>query len=174
MATRKEIPRSAIPAALEKALRYRLLNEPREAESICLDILAVDPDHKQALATRLLALTDQFEAEFAEALDRAKEVLASLSDDYDREYYAGIINERWAKAQLTRGIPPMTVIGWLREAMQCYERAEELGASDDPDAILRWNTCARLMDRLGRHEAHAAPVQSHHWSDDHGDEAPGR
>ena len=29
----------AVPAALEKAERYRLLNEPLMAESICLDVL---------------------------------------------------------------------------------------------------------------------------------------
>ena len=38
-----------MPAALEKALRYRLLNEPVEAESICRDVLEVDPDNQAAL-----------------------------------------------------------------------------------------------------------------------------
>ena len=36
------------PAALAKAERYRLLNEPGEAESICLDVLAVEPDNQEA------------------------------------------------------------------------------------------------------------------------------
>jgi len=45
---------------LTKAERYRLLNEPEEAESICRDILDVDPTHEAALVNFLLALTDQF------------------------------------------------------------------------------------------------------------------
>ncbi len=44
-----------------KAERYRLLNEPAEAESICLDALAMEPDNHEALVTLLLALTEQFE-----------------------------------------------------------------------------------------------------------------
>jgi hypothetical protein len=35
----KVLRTGAIPAALERAERYRLLNEPTQAESICLDIL---------------------------------------------------------------------------------------------------------------------------------------
>jgi hypothetical protein len=49
MAELKQLHKDAIPAALEKAERYRLLNEPGEAESICLDILAVDPDNQRAV-----------------------------------------------------------------------------------------------------------------------------
>jgi hypothetical protein len=39
----KELSKEAIPAALEKAMRYRLLNEPGEAESVCHDVLCIDP-----------------------------------------------------------------------------------------------------------------------------------
>ena len=56
----KHIGPEAIPAALDKAERYRLLNQPDAAESICEDVLAVDPDNQPALITLLLALTDQF------------------------------------------------------------------------------------------------------------------
>ena len=38
----KPLSREAIPAALEKAMRYRLLNEPGAAESICHDVLRTD------------------------------------------------------------------------------------------------------------------------------------
>jgi hypothetical protein len=37
-----------------------LLNDPEGAESICLDILDVDPDNQDALVTIILALSDQF------------------------------------------------------------------------------------------------------------------
>jgi hypothetical protein len=40
----KPISIASIPRALEKAERYRLLNEPEQAESICLDILDAEPD----------------------------------------------------------------------------------------------------------------------------------
>ena len=42
----KRITPEAVPAALSKAERYRLLNEPREAESICRDVLLVDPENQ--------------------------------------------------------------------------------------------------------------------------------
>ena len=143
----KAIPDSAVPAALEKALRYRLLNEPLEAESICLDVLQVDPDNQQALVTMLLALTDLFDHEYVAALERAKAVLPRLEAEYDRAYYEGVMHERWAKAETARRVPMHVVTGWYLKAMHCYERAEELAASDNPDAILRWNTCARLVAR---------------------------
>ena len=52
----KPLSREAIPAALEKAHRYRLLNEALEAESICRDILAADPVNQEATVTLLLAI----------------------------------------------------------------------------------------------------------------------
>jgi len=57
----KPLSREGVPHALEKAVRYRLLNEPADAESICHDVLAVDPENQEALTTLLLALTDQIE-----------------------------------------------------------------------------------------------------------------
>jgi hypothetical protein len=143
----KRITREAIPAALEKALRYRLLNEPQEAESICLDILSVEPDHSEALVMLVLALTDQFDKQYAEALGRAKEVLPRLPAGYEQAYYEGIINERWAKAQLDRGVPAHVVCGWFREAMHSYERALDRAPAGNPDAALRWNACVRILAR---------------------------
>lgn len=143
----KALPEMAIPAALEKALRYRLLNEPLEAESISLDILNVDSDNEQALATLLLARTDLFHDEYGAALARAKSVLPRFANEYDRAYYEGVIYERWAKAQSTRSVPSHVVTGWYLHAMHCFERAEALARADNPDAILRWNACARWLDR---------------------------
>jgi hypothetical protein len=79
-----------------------------------------------------------------------------LAGDYERAYYEGIIHERWAKAQLTRGLPVENAVHWLREALRCFERAAALGPSDDPDATLRWNTCVRLLARHAR-DARDAP-----------------
>jgi hypothetical protein len=146
----KPIAKEAVPSALEKALRYRLLNEPAEAESICRDVLEADPANQAALITMLLALTDQFEDKFTEAFDSAKQVLPQLRSEYARAYYAGIIDERWAKAQLARGLPGEAAYNWLREALRSYERAEQLSPPDDPDAILRWNTCVRMLNQFAR------------------------
>jgi hypothetical protein len=143
----KPISAAAAPAALEKALRYRLLNEPLEAESICLDILQADPENQEAIITLLLARTDLFETEYTAAFERAKAVLPRLTTDYDRAYYEGVVHERWAKAQTVRRVPSHVVTGWYLHAMRCFERAESLAASDNPDAVLRWNSCARLLDR---------------------------
>ena len=69
----KPLSKSAIPAAIQKAERYRLLNEPQEAESICLDILAIDPDNREAPVVLLLALTDQFDEGRPDCVQRADE-----------------------------------------------------------------------------------------------------
>ena len=130
-----------------RSLCCRLLNEPRESESICCDVLAADPGNKEALVTLLLALTDQFETNYLRALDRAKEVLSQLPSGYERAYYEGIIHERWAKAQAARGIPTHSLAGWFYRAMHCYENAEALCTSDNPDAVLRWNTCVRILQQ---------------------------
>src|SRR5437773_11824806 len=93
----KSLHKDAIPAALEKAERYRLLNEPGEAESICLDILRVDPGNLQARISLILASTDQIPGD-TDAFARALAAIRELASDYDRAYYEGIAWERRAKA----------------------------------------------------------------------------
>src|SRR5438093_7288874 len=145
----KPLSREAIGAALEKATRYRLLNEPAEAESICLDVLQTEPNNQQALAILLLALTDRFSKGYAVSDTQAQEVLARLQSEYDRAYYAGIICERKAKAQLHQGTPGsgFTAYDLIREAMIWYEKAEAIRPAGNDDALLRWNTCARIIMR---------------------------
>jgi len=145
----KPISKAGIPAALEKAERYRLLNEPRLAESICLDILEVDRDNHKAVVILLLALTDQFGTSAAVDANQARELLPRLQDEYERHYYAGIIWERQGKGILDQGIPggKFMAYEWLRDAMEHYEQAEAIRPPGNDDAILRWNTCARLIMR---------------------------
>src|SRR4029078_6073638 len=95
----KPITKEGIPAALEKAERYRLLNDSSAAESICLDVLDVDPRNQEALVSLLLSITDQFLEELPDNVRRARDVLPPLTDEYERVYYAGIIIERRARAQ---------------------------------------------------------------------------
>lgn len=154
----KPLHQDAIPAALEKAVRYRLLNEPGEAESICLDVLAVEPDNQKALVVLLLAMTDRFGKGYAVGAARVQEVLGRLTDDYERCYYAGIVRERRGKFQLNQGAPGSGFAAFelLSEAMEFYERAEKIRPPGNDDALLRWNACARLI--TGNHLA-ARPAE---------------
>ena len=149
MFTLKPLHKNAIPEALAKAERYRLLNEPGEAESICLDVLEVDPDNQEALRMLLLSLTDQFERGQADRMGRALEVLPRLASEYERHYYHGVVCERRAKAAIKRRSPGYgaDAYDWLVEAMEWYEKAEGMRPPDNDDAQLRWNACARkIMD----------------------------
>ena len=145
----KNLSKDAIPAALEKAMRYRLLNEPGEAESICLDVLRADPGNQEAIVTLLLALTDRFEKGYGVSDTQAKELLSQIKSDYERLYYAGILNERRAKAKLRQGTPDCRFQAYdlFREAMSWFEKAEAIRPSGNDDAVLRWNTCARIIAR---------------------------
>ena len=149
----KPLSKDAIPAALAKAERYRLLNEPGEAESICLDVLQIEPANQDALVMLILALTDQFPEELPSSRSapaRATDLVARLATEYDRSYYAGIIRERRAKAVLHRDryASTATAAEWLREAMGFFDRAEAVRPPHNDDAVLRWNACARLLQHL--------------------------
>ncbi len=145
----KPISQAGVEAALQKAERYRVINDPSSSESICLDVLGLDPENQHALVTLLLAITDQLAEAPAEGVRRAREVLARLNDEYKRAYYGGIICERCAKAHLRQGTlgSGEKAYHWLREAMSWYEKAEARRPPGNDESILRWNTCARLLDR---------------------------
>ncbi len=140
----KSISREAIPRALERVERYRLLNEPEEAESICRDILQIEPENQTALISLLLSLTDQFDRKIPEA--SVQELLGQLHGEYERAYYTGIVCERKAKVFLkkhSRGTGLVT--NWLREAMKWFEKAEAIRPQGNDDAVIRWNSCARII-----------------------------
>ena len=143
----KPIAREDISSALERAERYRLMNEPKAAESICLDVLEIDPKNQEALKVILLALSEQFKQRLYPAYEGAVDALNKLSDEYSKAFYNGIILERRAKAHLAKeGFGAGRIAyGWFSKAMKCYEQAMELRPPGNPDAILRWNTCARFI-----------------------------
>lgn len=145
----KRLHKDAIPAALEKAERYRLLNEPGEAESICLDILHIDPENQHAIIMLLLSLTDRFEKGYGVSGSQTKELLARLKSEYDRAYYSGIVAERRAKMKLRQNTPDCRFQAYdlLREAMSWFQRAEPIRPPGHDDALLRWNTCVRIIER---------------------------
>jgi len=142
----KSISVQSIPEALAKVERYRLLNEPALAESICLDILAIAPDHQQALISLLLARTDQFHSINVQPKG-ALEVLARIKGEYEQAYYAGVIWERLGNSRIRHGARGAGASAYhaLRDAMNSYETAMRFAPQGNDEAILRWNTCARMI-----------------------------
>jgi hypothetical protein len=158
----KPISTGSVPGALAKAERYRLLNEPSEAESICRDILEVDPTNQEALRSLVLALTDQI-ADDPNAFGNAITTAMRLESSYDRAYYAGIAWERRGKACHRRGTLAY-VYDWIVQALHLFEQAALLRTHDNDDALLRWNTCVRFLQRhkelTPRHEEVPEPILS--------------
>lgn len=144
----KPISRDSVAGALAKAERYRLLNEPGEAESICRDILEIEPANQQALVSLMLALTDQI-AQDSRAFTAALAVVDRLESPYDRAYYAGIGWERRAKARNNGGghSAHRYAYEWLIKALDLFAQAESLRAPGNDDAVLRWNACVRYLSR---------------------------
>ena len=148
----KKLSPGSVQAAVEKARCYRFLNEPREAESICLDILEIEPDNTEALVMLLLARTDQFPHHLTPKFDQAMDLLSRLGDAYSKAYYEGLICERRGKVHLKRNQPGSGALAydWIEKAMGLYEKAIDASIAGNDDAVLRWNTCARtLMENPG-------------------------
>jgi hypothetical protein len=146
--TLKPISKDGVASAIDKAEQYRLLNQPRLAESICLDVLLIDNGNQQAMVTMLLALTDQFGQSSSTAARKAQDIANTLKDGYAKLYYTGIIRERQGSASLTSGNPgsEFDAYEWYLEAMDFYEQADAANKdSKNEDPLLRWNTCARII-----------------------------
>jgi tetratricopeptide (TPR) repeat protein len=141
----KRISTAGIPEAVSKAELYRSLNEPEEAESICRDILAIEPDHQLALRLLGLALTDQFTGGGSDRYRETERIFEQLEDPYEQLYYTGILYERRAKAQLNAGTPHASARTLFEEALRLFADAERIRPSENDDAILRWNRCVRLL-----------------------------
>lgn len=144
----KPLSHESVSSALAKAEHYRLLGEPAEAESICRDIIELEPSNQAAIVCLMLALSDQIAHDsgvFANAIALAEQ----LHSDYDRAYYSGIIWERRAKARFVNGGfgAQHVVYEWMREALHLFEEAERLRRPGNDDALLRWNTCVRFLAR---------------------------
>jgi hypothetical protein len=143
----KALSKDGVDAALSKADQYRLLNQPKLAESICLDVLEIDKSNHKAKVILLLSLTDQFGQSFSSGSKHANELAKSLQDEYSKLYYMAIIRERMGTAILNSGNPGANfdAYEWYIEAMELFEKAEPLAPPYNNDTILRWNTCARMI-----------------------------
>jgi tetratricopeptide (TPR) repeat protein len=144
----KPLNNSAIGSAMEKANHYRLLNDPENAGNICLDILDHDPENQPALVTLILSLADQFSSR-SSTLKEARSYLARLDGEYFQAYYGGLVCERAARAMLKRTNPGVKFAAYdlFREAMEHFEKAESLSSDDNDDAVLRWKSCVRTINK---------------------------
>ncbi len=148
----KTISKDGIAEAQSKVELYRYLNEPEEAESICNDILAADPENQIAQRLLGLTITDQFEGQTSDRYAEAEKIFQTLTDPYERIYYLGLLQERRAKAQIRAGRPAHMMVGSFQEAMRCFEEAEKIRPPHNDDAVLRWNRCVRLLEKIGQVE----------------------
>ncbi len=144
----KPIHKRGIAEAISKIKHYRYLNQSEEAESICQDILTIDPENQLALRFLGLVMTDQFTGAMSDRHAEAEKIFQSLTDPYERLYYTGLLQERLAKAQQRAGRPLHAIVVLFEEALRCYEEAEKIRPPNNDDATLRWNRCVRLLQAL--------------------------
>lgn len=146
----KPLNKESIPKALVKAKHYRLLNEPWQAESICRDILNVDPNNQTAILYLILAISDQIGTHEMTSVKEAKDLCKHLTNEYEQKYYRGILEERSGKAALNRTSPRSKYIAYqyYRKAMECYDEADKIHPEVNQDAVLRWNACVRRIQEF--------------------------
>ena len=154
----KTISKAGIAEATAKAELYRYLNEPEEAESICRDILAIEPGQQLALRLLGLAITDQFRGNSEDRCAEAVKAFQSLTNRYENLYYMGILHERRAKAQMNAQYAAHSLAPLFHEAMRCFAEAEKIRPEGNDDAILRWNRCARLLQTHPEFEEEQEPA----------------
>ena len=72
-----------------------------------------------------------------------------LNTDYCKSYYSGLLFERRAKYHFQQGVPGSGKIAydWFLKAMQAFDKALAGCDPDNQDALLRWNSCARFINR---------------------------
>lgn len=143
----KHLDQSYLPQALEKAAHYRLLNWPDEAESICLDVLDVEPDNQKAIEVLVLALADQFlDQGNAPRVKQAIGWAGKIVDEYERTYLTGIIHEREGRAHLIRGFHGSFAYECFHDAMEWFDKAIALAPTGNQEAALRYNSCVRTIE----------------------------
>ena len=143
-----DIHADAIKKALKKAKQYRSLLEPEIAESICLDILHIDHDNQDALVVYILALTDQFHhADKQTQVKVIQKAIEKLDSQYHRFYYTGLLNERRARFLISQPMSHTFAYEYFIEALQNYQKAEQIRPENNDEAILRWNSCIRIIQQ---------------------------
>jgi len=143
-----DIHAESIELALDRARQYRSLLEPEIAESICLDILNIEPENQSALVVYILALTDQISISGSQSPFQDIEVaIAKLTSEYKQLYYTGIVLERRARFMLSQPMSRAFAYDYFIKALECYQQAEQMRPDHNDEAILRWNSCLRTIQR---------------------------
>ncbi|MEO8649509.1 MAG: hypothetical protein ABI539_10115, partial [Acidobacteriota bacterium] len=91
------------------------------------------------------AMSDRFGKDYAVGDTHINDFLVKLVDPYEKTYYTGIVYERRAKAVLNSG--GVNAYELFVQAMNWFEKAEAIKPSGNDDAVLRWNGCARIINR---------------------------
>ncbi|WP_417550766.1 hypothetical protein [Methylophaga sp.] len=143
-----DIHAESIELALDRARQYRSLLEPEIAESICLDILNIEPENQAALVVYILALTDQISISGSQSPFQDIEVaIAKLTSEYKQIYYTGIVLERRARFMLTQPMSRAFAYDYFIKALESYQQAEQMRPDHNDESILRWNSCVRTIQR---------------------------
>ncbi len=139
---------SAVKKALKKAKQYRSLLEPEIAESICLDVLNVDPENQGVMIVYILALLDQISrTENQTQIKTIEHTIEKLSSQYQRYYYTGLLSERRARHLLTQAMSHSFAYDYFIEALESYQQAVERCPEKNDEALLRWNSCIRTIEK---------------------------
>ncbi len=141
------IHKTAIPNVLKKAKQYRLLLEPDLAISICIDIFAIDANNQEALIIYILALTDKLSNGCKVTDKKILDTIAKLSTKFYKDYYTGIFLEKKARAMLKNTMSKSFAYAAFMQAIKAYKQAEKLADKDCSDAILRYNSCLRTIEK---------------------------
>lgn len=149
MSELKPLSTNAIDHAIEKAQRYRLLNQPLQAESICLDVLHTQPDNEQALIELTLALSDQLADGDPGSLDQARQVVQKMNTEYHQAYYSALLSERQALVLLKQRGKRSSLVAFefFNDALAQYEVAMHHKPDGEDESILRWNFCKRMINK---------------------------
>jgi len=143
-----DIHQDAIELALEKARQYRSLIEPEIAESICLDILNIDPENQEVLIVYILSLLDQIlRSENKIELKTIERIIDRLTSSYQRFYYSGLLHERMARAMVIQPMSRSFAYDYFFQALRCYKEAQAISPEGNDEAILRWNSCIRTIEK---------------------------
>ncbi|MCL5974599.1 MAG: hypothetical protein M1270_02020 [Gammaproteobacteria bacterium] len=143
-----DIHAESIELALDRARQYRSLLEPEIAESICLDILNIEPENQAALVVYILALTDQISISGSQSpFQDIEAAIAKLSSEYKQIYYTGIVLERRARFMLTQPMSRAFAYDYFIKALECYQQAEQMRPDHNDEAIGSNNSCVRTIQR---------------------------
>ena len=143
----KNLESADLDAALAAAQASWAELRAEETESICLDILELDPNHRSTLDLLLRCRIELLKKGLPQSVARAQELIPQLDSDFDQAFYSGMIREAQARYLLEkRGRATSGVAySWFRHAMDDFAAASNLDAGR-VEPKLHWNACLRTLE----------------------------